>query len=95
MRLPGENIELTPSRAAALRGYGLIGGEYIEPKKFDEQPDDDQKTNGQTDDEQPDDVNLSDEQADNDSTINGHEKIDEQPEKTETTKSTESRKRVK
>lgn len=33
LRLPGEIIELTPSRAAALRDSGLIGAEYIpEPK---------------------------------------------------------------
>lgn len=34
LRLPGEIIELTPSRAAALRDSGLIGEEYIpEPEQ--------------------------------------------------------------
>ena len=39
MRLPGELIELAPSRAGVLRGCGLIGGEYIEPEKDDERSD--------------------------------------------------------
>ena len=32
-RLPGEIIELTPSRASALRECGIIGEEYKEPQE--------------------------------------------------------------
>lgn len=43
MRLPGELIELSPSRVAALRGCGLIGCEYVE--KEAERPDDNSVNN--------------------------------------------------
>lgn len=36
LRLPGETIELTPSRAAALRSGGLIGEEYRQEQKKEE-----------------------------------------------------------
>lgn len=81
MRLPCELIELSPSRAVALRGCGLIGGEYIESKKDDVQPSEEN--------------NSSDDQSNVELTTDEPEKNDEKPEKTESTKSTESRKRVK
>jgi hypothetical protein len=81
MRLPGELIELAPSRAVALRGCGLIGGEYIESKKDDVQSSEEN--------------NSSDDQSNAELTNDEPEKTDGKPGKTESIKLTESRKRVK
>ena len=72
MRLPGELIELAPSRAVALRGCGLIGGEYVEPEK---------------DDEQPDGERSSDERANDNSSTDEPEKDDEKTETKKSTES--------
>ncbi|GAB6171999.1 hypothetical protein JCM15765_14770 [Paradesulfitobacterium aromaticivorans] len=45
LRLPGEFIELTPSRATALKECGLLGGEYVP-----QEPEGDKPTSDGTDD---------------------------------------------